>query len=173
MSDAAGRNPSMQLIAQEYGEILAALKAAADSKGSERRQLARLEVQAQVKCVPYNEGQLGTPFTCLTRDLSFKGVGLFQARQAARGSQFVVVLPRRQDSEAVSILCTVMYCRTLADGLFNVGASFVKPFDLRAPQPTQPRTANAPAPAPNAKPAAAATAKADAELNRIRQSILG
>jgi predicted nucleic acid-binding Zn ribbon protein len=38
---------------------------------------------------PSNDGKAsaGDAYTCLTRDLSFKGIGLFQSRQSARGSQ--------------------------------------------------------------------------------------
>jgi hypothetical protein len=129
-----------------------------------------MEVQAQVKVYPYKDGQVGMPFTCLTRDLSFRGVGLFQARQAPRGSQFVVVLPRKQDRDGVSLLCTVMYCRTMAEGLYNVGASFNNPFDLDAAP-----TADIRPPAGEAKDAGntGAQSPTDAELDRIRQSILG
>ena len=154
----------MQLVAQDYAEILAALKAAQDTKGSERRQSARMDVQAQVKVFPVKDGQVGPPYTCLTRDLSFKGVGLFQARQSPRGSQFVVMLPRKQDAEPVTILCAVMYCRALADGIYNVGASFIKMFDFNAPPTVEIRGTG------DGKPAANPT---DAELDRIRQSILG
>jgi hypothetical protein len=177
MSDAAARMPTMQLVAQDYAEVLAALKAAADTTGHERRGTARMEVMAQVKVFPYKDGQLGPPFTCLTRDLSFRGVGLFQAKAPPRGSQFVVILPRREDAATLSLLCTVMYCRTMADGLFNVGAAFVKPFDVNAKPAAEVRGASA---APAAKSGAQSGAKspapastADAEMNRIRQSILG
>ena len=173
MPDAAARMPSMQLVAQDYAEILAALKAAQDTRGSERRQSARMDVQAQVKVYPYKDGQIGMPFTCLTRDLSFRGVGLFQARQAPRGSQFVVVLPRKQDREASSILCTVMYCRTLAEGLYNVGATFNKPFDLDAAPTAENRSPAADTKDTGGGGGGNGQSPADAELDRIRQSILG
>src|SRR5690349_11213074 len=119
----AGRTSSMQLVAQDFGDILATLKAAEDTKGHERRGSTRMDVQAQVKVVPFKDGQPSEPFTCMTRDLSFKGIGLLQSKQSPRGSQFVITLPRK-DGESMSILCTVMYCRVLADGIYNVGAAF-------------------------------------------------
>jgi hypothetical protein len=149
----------MQLMAQDYAEVVAALKAANDTKGHERRTTARLEVQAQVKIFPYRDGQLGPAYTCLTRDLSFKGVGLFQARQSARGSQFVVVLPKIE-GKPLSLLCNVMFCRPLADGLYNVGAAFESPYDFYAPAGGNGKANGVPAPAED-------------ELTRIRQSILG
>lgn len=155
---AATAAQSMQLLAQDYGDVLASLQALNDTKGHERRTTARMEVQAQVKLFPYKDGKLGPAFTCLTRDLSFKGVGLFQSRQSARGSQFVVMLPRKE-GEFLSLLCTVMYCRALADGLYNVGATFNCPYDFNAPPVVEFRAAPA--------------LSGEEELKRIRQSILG
>ena len=143
----------MQLVAQDYGEILAALQAANDTKGHERRTAARMEVQAQVKVMPFRDGKPGKPFTCLTRDLSFKGIGLLQSKQSPRGSQFVIELPRRDADAPLSLLCMVMFCRELAEGLYNVGASFNEVYDPNAP--------------------AKRKSPGESELDRIRQSILG
>jgi hypothetical protein len=114
----------MQLLAQDFGDILSALRAAEDASGHERRISTRMDVQAQVKVVPFENGRpIAEPFTCMTRDLCFKGIGLLQSTQPARGSQFVVTLPK-PNGESMSVLCTVMYCRALADGIYNVGATF-------------------------------------------------
>ena len=165
MSDAA-RIPSMQLLAQDLGDILTALRAAQDTKGHERRTSTRMDVQAQVKVVPFKDGRPAEPFTCMTRDVSFKGIGLLQSKQAARGSQFVITLPKR-DGGSMSILCIVMYCRTLADGIFNVGATFSRTYDFNAAPAVEFGGTAGGAPAqPGALP------KAD-EMDRIRQSILG
>src|SRR3954466_9274744 len=94
MPDAA-RTESMQLLAQDLGNVLAALRAAAESKAHERRTSARMDVQAQVRVIPFNDGVPGEPFTCLTRDLSFKGIGLFQSTLSPRGLKFVITLPTR------------------------------------------------------------------------------
>ena len=40
--------PSTQLLAQDYAEVLAALQACSDSKGSERRTAVRMDVQAKI-----------------------------------------------------------------------------------------------------------------------------
>jgi hypothetical protein len=159
----------MQLLAQDYGDILGALKALNDTKGHERRTTARMDVQAQVKLFPLKDGKLGPAFTCLTRDLSFKGIGLFQARQSPRGSQFVVMLPRK-DGDSLSLLCTVMYCRALADGLYNVGATFNCPYDFDAVPPPAIESRGG-----TAGPAGAGgrALSGEEELKRIRQSILG
>jgi hypothetical protein len=164
MADTA-RASSMQLLAQDLGDILTALRAAQDTTGHERRRSARLDVQARVEVVPFEDGHLGRAFTCMTRDVAFKGLGLLQSRRAARGSQFVITLPKGGD-ESMSILCTVMYCRELADGIYNVGATFSRTYE----SPVQPPASTPPA--STATPPAGAEHSVE-ELNRIRQSILG
>ena len=148
----------MQLLAQDLGDILAGLRAAEDTKGHERRVSTRMDVQARVTVVPFNNGHLAESFTCMTRDLSFKGIGLLQSRKAAIGSQFVVTLPK-PDGQSMPVLCAVAYCRELADGIYNVGATFSRKYAFSA-APTPP--AHRPPESPGAD-----------ELNRIRQSILG
>ena len=172
MSDAAAPTDSMQLVAQDYAEVLAALKAMNDTKGHERRTFARMDVQAQVKCYPITNGRMGTPFTCMTRDLSFRGIGLLQAQPSPKGTQFVIVLPK-QLGKPLPVLCVVQYSRPLADGLYNIGAAFVRTFDFnKAPINDAPAPAAKPA-KPATQPAQSATpADPEAELKRIRQSIL-
>ena len=157
MAEGPPRISTVQLLAQDYAEVVAALKALNDNKGSERRTAARMDVQAKIEIHPYVDGKVGPAFTCLTRDVSFRGIGLFQSKPAPRGSQFVVVLPK-QLGKPLPMLCMVMYSRPLADSLYNVGAAFVSTFSFEKPA---------------ALPPSPATAAADAELNRIRQSILG
>lgn len=153
----------MQLLAQDYAEIVSALKAAGASKGSEQRRAARMELQAQVKAFPCRDGIVGQLYTALTRDISFKGIGLFQSKSIPQGQNFVVILPRGGEREPLTVLCVAMYCRTMAEGLFNIGASFVKPFDFESP------SGNILA---GAGGAVAGAATPEAELKRIRQSIL-
>ena len=148
----------MQLAAQDYAEVVAALKALNDTKGHERRTSARMEVQAQVKLYPFVNGQVGQPFTAMTRDVSFRGIGLLQSKPSPSGTQFVVVLPK-QVGKPLPMLCVVMYSRPLADGLYNIGAAFSQQFDFDKPPPAAPTRNTA-----NSDP--------DAELKRIRQSIL-
>jgi hypothetical protein len=166
----AGRAQTMQLVAQDFAEVLDTLKKAAEAKGHERRTTARMDVQAQIKVHPYKDGQVGHAYTCLTRDLSFKGIGLFQSTQAARGSQVVVLLPR-EDAEALAVLCTVMYCRTMADGLYNVGVSFNRVFDIDAKPAVEFRGGAAGA-AGSPPTAGAGAGSGEDELKRIRRSIL-
>ena len=147
----------MQLLAQDYAEVVAALKALNDTKGHERRTSARMEVQAQVKIHPFVDGKVGPPFTCMTRDVSFRGIGLLQSKPSPKDAQFVIILPKR-DGKQLTVLCTVMYSRPLADGLYNIGASFNQVFDFDKPPP--------------AAPIRGAVRDPDAELQRIRQSIL-
>src|SRR5687768_8424264 len=132
-----GRSPAsprrmMQLLAQDYAEIVSALQAAGASKGSEQRRAARMDLQAQVKAFPCRDGIVGQLYTALTRDLSFKGIGLFQSKPMTKGDQFVIVLPRGGEREPITILSVVMYCRPMAEGLYNIGAIFAKPYEFES-----------------------------------------
>jgi hypothetical protein len=156
MSAAAGTT-SMPLTPQDFTQVLAALKAMNDAAGHERRVSPRMEIQVQVRIFPYDDGSLGRPYTALTRDLSFRGVGLLQSCPAAQGWRFVIVLPKA--GTPLSVLCTVLRCRPIADGMYMIGAAFDDVFDFdKSPPPLTTR---------------AVTANDDAELDRIRNSILG
>lgn len=151
----------MQLLAQDYAEVVSALQATVDTKGHERRTSARMEVQAQVTIFPFKDGKAGDAFTCLTRDVSFKSESLFQSKQSPRDSQFVIKFPRAE-GKPLLVLCVGTYCRARADGLYNVGASFVRPFDFDAAPEFEFRG-----------DFSRTGATREEELKRIRESILG
>jgi hypothetical protein len=64
-------------------------------------------------------------YSVLTSDISISGIAVMQSTVAAAGSHLLVRLPR-QESPAITILCTVSRCSQLADGLYCVGAQFVQ-----------------------------------------------
>jgi hypothetical protein len=109
----------------------------------------------------------------LTRDLSFKGVGLFLSRPMARASQFIIVMPRH-DGAPMAILCVALFCHSPADGLYNVGATFIRQYDISALSGYD-NTADGQLHPANAAASSCApgTSRGDAELRRIQQSILG
>ena len=117
----------MKLPPQHLAEVVNALQsAAAAAHNAEKRRAARMEVQGNVLVVPLGkDGTLGKSFTAVTRDISFVGVGLMQSKVLEQGQQIVVRLPRGT-RPALIILCVVMYVRPLADGLYVIGAEFIR-----------------------------------------------
>ena len=117
----------VKLPPQHLAEVVNALQAwAAAGNNSEKRRAARMEVQGSVTVVPLaKDGTLGKSFTAVTRDISFVGVGLMQSKVLEQGQQIIVRLPRGT-RPALIMLCVVMYTRPLADGLYVVGAEFIR-----------------------------------------------
>jgi hypothetical protein len=91
--------------------------------GAEGRRASRIQVEAQVSIWPIIDGSPGAVLTALARDLSLTGIGLFQTLPMKPKDQFVLRLPRRK-AEPLLLLCEVAFVKTVADGLYGVGASF-------------------------------------------------
>ena len=68
-------------------------------------------------------GQLRSKFTALSRDLSQGGIGLFLSVPVERGWQLVVEFPRGHNERSL-IVCTAMFGRMIANGIFSIGAEF-------------------------------------------------
>jgi len=113
------------LKSQHLAEVLSILLAAPPvNSGAEKRRATRIQVEAPVTIWPVKEGSHGTPATVLTRDISYSGIGILQARPAATDDQFILRLPRPK-AEPILLLCQVTYVKTLADNLYGVGALYV------------------------------------------------
>jgi hypothetical protein len=129
----------MKLTRSEFVEVCDALarqRAANEGRGEEdKRGGARMTVENQVFVATVNpDGAPGESFTALTRDISFAGVGLVQHKQVARNSLLIVRLPRKGKKPLV-MLCKAIHVRELADGVFTIGAEFVRETTIDAPSP--------------------------------------
>jgi hypothetical protein len=130
----------MQLAVQDYAAIIASLKEGAQAGGHhEKRRATRMELQSKVVVAPVNNGVIGTAFCDLTRDISLTGMGLLQSVAMNRDQHLVVRLPRGA-KKALFVLCVVMHCRALADGLFGVGIEFVELMSAVDEEKVLPRT---------------------------------
>jgi len=115
----------MQLTAQQFGEVLESLRGGSRAGGgSEKRRFVRTEVQARVVVATLLAGTPGRCYSALTRDLSFGGIGLIQALAADLSDRLLVRLPCGS-KPPLMIVCVVVHYKTLADGIFGVGAEFV------------------------------------------------
>jgi hypothetical protein len=57
------------------------------------------------------------------RDFSPRGIRFLHSKALSRGTQFVLELPQ-QGGERIKILCTVMHCKSTAEGPYAAGAEF-------------------------------------------------
>lgn len=128
----------MKLTRSEFVEIYEALarqRSAGDARAEEKRGGTRMTVEDEVLVATANpDGSAGESFTALTRDISFAGVGLLQRTKIAQNSPLIVRLPRK-DKPPLVMLCKAIHVRELADGVYAVGAEFVKETTLAAPSP--------------------------------------
>ena len=121
-----------QALAQQKAENDArAVAAGAD----EKRGGTRMTVEDRVIVATLHlDGTPAESFTALTRDISFAGIGLLQRKKLAQNTQIIVQLPRK-DKEPLTILCKAVHVRELADGVYVVGAEFMKEMSLNKPSP--------------------------------------
>jgi hypothetical protein len=116
---------SMKLPVQEYAEVVAALKVAADDvAAAEGRRAARMIVGAKVDLHLISNSKPARSFSALTRDVSLSGVGLLQSVALPAGQEVILTLPRA--TGPLFVHCVVKHCRVLADGLLTVGLEYTK-----------------------------------------------
>jgi hypothetical protein len=113
----------MQLPTRTFGQIVETLRNLAENTGSDKRRLSRMEVQTKVQVGVLVNGQLCAKFTALSRDLSQGGVGLFISVPVERGQQVLIEFPRGHHERSL-VVCTAMFGRMIANGIFSIGAEF-------------------------------------------------
>ena len=101
--------------------------------GSDKRGGTRMRIEREVLIVTLApDGTTGKPFTALTRDISHAGLGLFQRHRVPQNGMLIVRLPRA-NLEPLVLLCKAIHVRELAEGVYAVGAEFVKETTLVTP----------------------------------------
>jgi len=112
----------MNLTAEEYLDVLRRLQGS--SAGSDqKRRAARIKYRAYVEVGLCEDGGEQRRLKLLLANISSRGVGLVSHICMKRGQQFVIRLPHKANRVA-EILCTVVYCRPKAGGLFGIGSEF-------------------------------------------------
>ena len=91
------------------------------------------------------------PCVVSVRDFSSRGIAILHDTALAIGQQFIVEL-RRLKGRSISLLCTIVHSRPMADGKFNIGAEFTCVLQ---------------------NPPAAPVDENPKELSRIQKSVLG
>jgi hypothetical protein len=139
-----------QLVPQQFGEILASLRAAGSSASSEKRKFTRMEVHAHIEVARLYDCKVARLYTALTKDLSSGGMGLMQYAPLNSGEQFIVRLPLAKST--LDLVAVATFSKPLAEGIFGIGAEFVGPCGKEL--------------------IAELARAADVEINRIKDSIL-
>lgn len=112
----------MHLTTDEFADVVTALQGDTAGDGDKRRAnriIHECETLITLGTDPASESEV----TVRVKDMSPRGLCLVHTGAFARGSTFVVRLPRPQ-REPVSILCTVAYARRVKASLYHIGAEF-------------------------------------------------
>jgi hypothetical protein len=121
----------MKLSIPTYAEVLEALRTAADSRGSDKRQFSRVDINVRLQLAILTRDEKPTverEFTGMTKDISLGGLGLIQSVPIESGRRFVAVLPRLRE-QPVCIVCQSVFCRVLAEAFYNIGGIFLSEAD--------------------------------------------
>jgi hypothetical protein len=111
-----------KLTPQQFGMIFESLRTAGASRGSEKRQSTRMEVQTKFQLASLSNGSVARCYSALSRDISCTGVGFFQFAPVGNAEKLLTCFPCGK--EELVLMCLVMFCRPMADGLFCVGVQF-------------------------------------------------
>jgi hypothetical protein len=115
----------MKLPLRDFADVITAMKGPGDkAAGAEKRSAARMTVNAKINLHLIDNDRVVRSFSALTRDISITGMGVLQSVALSSGQNVVVALPRPQSP--LFVICSVMHCRPLADGVLAVGLEFAE-----------------------------------------------
>ena len=95
----------------------------AESALSDRRRTLRVPHRASFDIRPLLNDGTGPAITVILQDLSVSGVGVLHSQALAMGQQYQIPL-QRNFGDPLSLICTVVRCEQLDEGLFSIGFEF-------------------------------------------------
>ena len=95
----------------------------ADSPMSDRRRAVRIPHRASFDIRPLLNDGVGPAVTVILQDLSVSGLGVIHSAALPMGQQYQIPL-QRGFSESLSLVCTVVRCEQLDEGLYSIGFEF-------------------------------------------------
>jgi hypothetical protein len=112
----------LKLTSQQFARVLETLQKSSNSGGHEKRQFPRFEVQTRLTLATLADKKVGRIYVAFSRDVSCNGVGMLQHAQFAANEKFLVHFPCEKGP--MLLICKSLFCRPLAEGIFNVGGAF-------------------------------------------------
>ena len=146
----------MTLTASLFQQILTSLRSDTGRRFNEQRMGPRVGVRGKIKV------QRGTaeaspnqpPLEVWVRDVSISGIGLLSSEAMTAGTHFRAQFPKVDDLP-LTLLYTVVHCKSVSKGLFVVGARLADVPQPQAPRPSGTFSITKPAKTANGKDAAA------------------
>ena len=90
---------------------------------TDRRRAVRVPHRASFDIRPLLNDGVGPVVTVILQDLSVSGMGVLHSASMRLGQQYQIPLQRVQ-GDALSLVCTVVRCEQLDEGLFSIGFEF-------------------------------------------------
>jgi hypothetical protein len=102
--------------------------AAANDSFRDRRRAIRVRHKTTFVIRQLLSNGVGEPMTVVLLDMSETGVGVMHSIPLRCGDQFQIPLTSGAASaETMTLICTVVRCEMLDDGLYNIGMEFNSP----------------------------------------------
>ena len=115
----------MNLSADQIAELVQGMSNAwGDKKPSDQRRAPRVHYRGRITIVPHSAGVREGAIEVEVIDFSQRGLCVSSATALPNGKQFTAHFPSKA-AGAVIVLCNVIHCRPLRNGIFNIGAEFV------------------------------------------------
>jgi hypothetical protein len=106
----------------------AAESATAEQSFRDRRKALRVRHKTTFVIRQLLSNGIGDPMTVVLVDLSETGCGIMHSIALRCGDQFQIPLKSgAATAEGMSLVCTVVRCEMLDDGLYNIGMEFNSP----------------------------------------------
>jgi hypothetical protein len=113
---------------QARGTATAESDAAEEKSFRDRRRSIRVRHKTTFVIRQLLSNGVAQPMTVVLVDLSETGVGIMHSVPLRCGDQFQIPLTRgAATAEAMALICTVVRCEMLDDGLYNIGMEFNSP----------------------------------------------
>jgi PilZ domain len=112
----------MKLSPESFRELTSAITGTQLEADKERRRSNRVEVQTRLPLSLFSKGEHLPAVPIMVRDVSPRGLNILYPEELPSGQQFTVQIA--SGSKPITLLCTVMHSRRVANGLHSVGAEF-------------------------------------------------
>ena len=114
----------MRLSAEQYEQIVAALRSDQGRKRSKDKRVApRVGVRMQALVIPCTPTHVPQTHLLRIRDISVTGIGLVHSEALLAGSYFLAGF-QRGNGETLLVLYRVVRCGSIGHRQFSIGASF-------------------------------------------------
>ena len=124
----------MKLTDEQFQQMLAGL--GGQSIERERRDCSRIPMGARGTIIACNASGRHDPVSVIVLNVSESGIGVLHPAMMRTGESFILSVPGAAGYTPSAVLCSVLHAQKIGNGMFAVGAQFVRVLAIRNEQPT-------------------------------------